>query len=111
VVLYGCETWSLTLREEHRLLVFCASVLVKSGLEKRDYCRRGSAPLYLQKLALTSPTSGGRSVGIVRSRTKATELVSYLDCQLSALCVLSVDPNRTSFRPQAKGAEVPTQFD
>jgi hypothetical protein len=28
------------------------------------------------KLALTSPTSGGRSVGIVRSRTKATELVS-----------------------------------
>jgi hypothetical protein len=29
--------------------------------------------LYPQKLALTSPTSGGRSVGIVRSRTKATE--------------------------------------
>jgi hypothetical protein len=26
-----------------------------------------------QKLALTSPTSGGRSVGIVRLRTKATE--------------------------------------
>jgi hypothetical protein len=26
-----------------------------------------------QKLALTSPTSGGRSVGIVRSRTQATE--------------------------------------
>jgi hypothetical protein len=32
--------------------------------------------LYPQKLALTSPTSGGRSVGIVFSRTKATELVS-----------------------------------
>jgi hypothetical protein len=32
--------------------------------------------LYPQKLALTSPTSGGRSVGIVRSRAKATELVS-----------------------------------
>jgi hypothetical protein len=31
------------------------------------------APLYPQKLALTSPTSGGRSVGIVRSRTQATE--------------------------------------
>jgi hypothetical protein len=26
-----------------------------------------------QKLALTLPTSGGRSVGIVRSRTNATE--------------------------------------
>jgi hypothetical protein len=33
-----------------------------------------ATPLYPQKLALTS-TSGGRSVGIVRSRTKATELV------------------------------------
>ena len=31
-------------------------------------------PLYPQKLALTSPTGGGRSVGIVRVRTKATEL-------------------------------------
>jgi len=30
-------------------------------------------PLYPQKLALTSPTGGGRSVGIVRSRTNATE--------------------------------------
>jgi len=30
-------------------------------------------PLYSQKLALTSPTGDGRSVGIVRSRTKATE--------------------------------------
>jgi hypothetical protein len=31
--------------------------------------------LYPQKLALTSSTSGGRSVGIVRSRTQATEFV------------------------------------
>jgi hypothetical protein len=30
--------------------------------------------LYSQKLALTSPTSGGRSVGIVRLWTQATEL-------------------------------------
>jgi len=30
-------------------------------------------PLYPQKLALTSPTGGGRSVGMVRSRTQATE--------------------------------------
>jgi len=30
-------------------------------------------PLYPQKLALTSPTGGGRSVGIVRVWTKATE--------------------------------------
>ena len=41
-------------------------------------CADHATPLYPQKLALTSPTGGGRSVGIVRSRTKATELVSYL---------------------------------
>jgi hypothetical protein len=35
-----------------------------------------ASPLYPQELALTSPTSGGRSVCTVRSRTKATELVS-----------------------------------
>jgi hypothetical protein len=34
VVLYGCETWSLTLREEHRLRVFENRVLRGiSGLE------------------------------------------------------------------------------
>jgi hypothetical protein len=30
--------------------------------------------LYPQKVGTTSPTSGGRSVGIVRLRTKATEI-------------------------------------
>ena len=33
-------------------------------------------PLYPLKLALTSPTGGGRSVGIVRSRAEATEFYS-----------------------------------
>jgi hypothetical protein len=36
-------------------------------------------PLYPQNLALTSPTGGGRSVGIVRSRTKAMELIILTD--------------------------------
>ena len=36
-------------------------------------CADHVTPLDPQKLALTSPTGGGRSVGIVRSRTKATE--------------------------------------
>jgi hypothetical protein len=49
-----------------------------SGLENREYGHRDPSrwprgTLYPQKLALTSPTSGGRSVGIVRSRTQATE--------------------------------------
>ena len=38
-------------------------------------CADHVTPLYPQKLALTSPTSGGRSVGIVRVRTKATEFL------------------------------------
>jgi hypothetical protein len=49
-----------------------------SGLENRKYgCRDPSRwprdTLYPQTLTLTSPTSGGRSVSIVLSRTKATE--------------------------------------
>ena len=36
-------------------------------------CADHVTTLYSQKLALTLPTGGGRSVGIVRSRTKATE--------------------------------------
>jgi hypothetical protein len=51
-----------------------------SCLERREYGRRDPSrwplsTLYQQKLAITSPTSDGRSVGIVRLRTQATELI------------------------------------
>ena len=46
-------------------------------------CADHETPLYPQKLALTSPTSGGRSVGIVRSRTKATEFVCFRAIEFS----------------------------
>jgi hypothetical protein len=53
-----------------------------SGLENREYGRgdpshwpRGT--LYPQKLALTSPTGCGLSVGVVSLRTEATEFVLY----------------------------------
>ena len=36
VVLYGCETWSLTLREEHRLRVFQNKVFRKIFWSKKD---------------------------------------------------------------------------
>jgi hypothetical protein len=36
VVLYGCKTWSLTLRDEHRLRVFEYGVLRKIVGPKRD---------------------------------------------------------------------------
>jgi hypothetical protein len=52
---------------------------LSSDLENREYCHGDSLRwprdnIYLQKLAQTSPTSASRSVGIFRSRTKATEL-------------------------------------
>jgi hypothetical protein len=51
-----------------------------SGLESREYGRKDPShrlrgTFYPQKLAPTSPTSGGRSVGIVLSQTQATEFV------------------------------------
>jgi hypothetical protein len=39
VVLYGCETWSLTLREGHRLEVFENRVLRRIFGPKRDEVR------------------------------------------------------------------------
>jgi hypothetical protein len=52
-------------------------------LEDREYSRRDSLrwtrdTLYPQKLVLTSLRSGCRSVGIIRSRTKATEFVLFV---------------------------------
>jgi hypothetical protein len=54
-----------------------------SGLKIREYAvgiRQADhvAALYPQKLALSSQTSGGRSVGIVDLRTKTTELFSSI---------------------------------
>jgi hypothetical protein len=45
VVLYGCETWSLTLREEHRLRLFENSVL------RRIFGPEGGSGGRLQKTA------------------------------------------------------------
>jgi hypothetical protein len=44
------------------------------GIRRAD----NATPLYPQKLAVTSPTSGGRSVGIVRWQTKGTGFVSIM---------------------------------
>jgi hypothetical protein len=54
-----------------------------SGLESREYGRGDPLcwqriTLYPQKLALTSSTSGSRSVGMVRSRTKVTSLLLFV---------------------------------
>jgi hypothetical protein len=50
VVLYGCETWSLTLREEHRLRVFENRVLWKIFGSKRDEVIGGWRKLHNEEL-------------------------------------------------------------
>jgi hypothetical protein len=73
-----------------------------SGLESREYGRRHPSgwrrdTFYPQKLALTSPTSGCRSVGIVLSRTKATEFVCFWLLRGSALWnIASCNPSNTN---------------
>ena len=50
VVLYGCETWSLTLREECRLRVFEKRVLSRIFGPKRDVVIRKWRKLYNEEL-------------------------------------------------------------
>jgi hypothetical protein len=61
-------------------VVYLVLFALSSGLESREYGRKDSSrwlrlslSLYPQKLELTSPTIGCLPVGIVRSRTQATE--------------------------------------
>ena len=50
VVLYGCETWSLTLREERRLRVFENRVLRRGFGSKRDEVKGEWRKLYNEEL-------------------------------------------------------------
>jgi hypothetical protein len=50
VVLYGCETWSLTLKEEHRLRVFENRVLRRIFGPKRDDVTRDWRKLHNEEL-------------------------------------------------------------
>jgi hypothetical protein len=56
VVLYGCETWSLTLREEHRLREFENRVLRRVFGPKRDEVTGEWRKLHSEELHIyTSP--------------------------------------------------------
>jgi hypothetical protein len=50
VVLYGCENWSITLREEHRLRVFKNRVLRRIFEPKRDEETGGWRKLHNEEL-------------------------------------------------------------
>jgi hypothetical protein len=66
VVLYGCEIWSLTLREEHRLRVFENKVLRRIFGPKRDEVTGGWRKLHNEELhdLYSSPSI----VRIIKSR-------------------------------------------
>jgi hypothetical protein len=50
VVLYGCETWSLTVREEHKLREFENRVLRRIFGPKRDEVMGGWRKLHNEEL-------------------------------------------------------------
>jgi hypothetical protein len=66
VVLYGCETWSLTLREEHKLRVFEKRMLRRIFGPKRD----GVAGVWrkLHKEELHNLYSSQSLIRIIKSR-------------------------------------------
>jgi hypothetical protein len=63
VVLYGCETWSLTLREEHSLRVFENKVLRRIFGPKRDEVTGEWSKLHNEELhnLYSSPDVIGKS--------------------------------------------------
>jgi hypothetical protein len=74
----GFDSWHYLVSTIEELLERNSS---GSGLESREYGSRDPSrwprvSFYPQKLALTSQTGGGSSVGIVRSQTQATEFSS-----------------------------------
>jgi hypothetical protein len=66
VVLYGCETWSLTVREEHKLRVFENSVLRRMFGPKRDGVTGGWRKLHNEELH--NLYSSSSIIRIIKSR-------------------------------------------
>ena len=66
VVLYGCETWSLTLRKERRLRVFENRVLRRIFGPKRDEVRGEWGKLHNEEL--NDLYSSPNSLRVIKSR-------------------------------------------
>jgi hypothetical protein len=52
VILYGCETWPLTLREEHRLRVFENKVLRRIFGPKTNEVREGEEGFIMRNFVI-----------------------------------------------------------
>jgi hypothetical protein len=68
VVLYGCETWSFTLREEHRLRVFENRVLRRIFGPKRDEVTGEWRTLRIEEPHILFSSSN--IIGQIKSRRK-----------------------------------------
>jgi len=71
VVLYGCETWSLTLREERRLRVFENSVFENRVLRRIFWPKRDEVTGEWRKLhneLVNNLYSSHNIVGVIKSR-------------------------------------------
>jgi hypothetical protein len=66
------HNWGATWKKKYRLR------FKNREYGRRDQSRWPRGSFYPQKLALTSPTSGGRSVGILRSRTQPMEFLCLI---------------------------------
>jgi hypothetical protein len=66
VVLYGCETWSLALREEHRLRVFEKRALRRILRPKRDEVTGEWRRLYNEEL--NDLYSSSNIIRVIKSR-------------------------------------------
>jgi hypothetical protein len=68
VVLYGCETWSLTLREEHRLRVLENRVLRRILVAERDEVTGDWRKLHNEELH--NVYSSANIIRMIKSKTR-----------------------------------------
>jgi hypothetical protein len=77
-VIWGSESCIYLIANRHHIIIIII-IIIRAPVYKFEINGRGNSlrwprnTLYSLTLALTSPTSGGHSIGIVRLRTKGTE--------------------------------------
>jgi hypothetical protein len=101
VVLYGCETWSLTLREERRLRVFENRVLRRVFGPKRDAITREWRKLHNEELKdlYCSPNI----VWVIKSRMRwVGHVVRMGERETYRVLVGRPDGNRPLVRPRRR---------